>query len=174
MQKIMLDNQRYKATAAYTAIAGLTGNFTTCAGTSLDQRVAAFNEAYVTLVKRLSGKGFGMSGSTRVYLLTAPENLSIVNQVIGRAKGGETNNTVVEWPITVQTTFNTLITSTPETSKLGAFLYVPALKNKWVTFGSLMTEQSKDFTTDSVEIYAQEYFNHTENADQVQIVRLEA
>lgn len=176
IQKIMLDNQRYKAGMAYTAIAGLaaTADVTTCAGTTLDNRVDAFNAAYVTLLRRLETSIPDLTANRTVYVLSAPENIAIVNQVMNRASGSETNNIVKAWPMQVLSTFNNNISDEPESSKLGVYMFVPGVKNKWITFGSLMTSQKSEFTTDSVELYAQEYFNHTETDDQMQIVRLEA
>lgn len=169
MQSIMVKNQSKKATEAYSAVEALTPDVTTCAGTTLAQQVTALNSAYITLMTRLEGQGFGISATTPAYILSRATHQPTVSQILNLRTGAETVNQVVEWNIQASFTFNSNLSAIPS-GKSGFYLYVPALKNKWITFDSLKTEQSSDFGTDSIKIKAQEYWNQTLNVDQFQIV----
>lgn len=173
MQAIMVANTKKKATHAYTKIGTLATAATpqSCAGTSLDNRVEALNDAYVALLQQMTAQGFDMSASTPARILSRLEHAPIINQMLRRASGADTNNTVVEYPITASYTLNTNIT-TQFGSKDGFILYIPGKKNIWNTFEGITTKIESDFGTDSMKLGAQEYWNTNEFASSLVTVQL--
>lgn len=179
MSAMMVENLKFKADRAWTAIAAArtSGNVTTSAGSTLDNRITAMNTGTLALKTRLAGKGFGITSMSPILVLANEVQRPTVNQIIRRSTGAETNNIIIERPFIPVFTFNANFPSTYNPgggAKSGVLLCQPGLKNKWVDFGAMRTNQEYRFTNDAIKMEAQQYFNNKENTDQFQWVNFEA
>lgn len=102
-----------------------------------------------------AGKGYDVTTDTVVYLVVNPLYMDIVNQAINAVRGENGTNPVIEY--NVQPIFSFHAPLEPVSGKAGGYLVLPKRKHRMGIFDDLFSEEEYKFSTDTVNLGAQEY-----------------
>ena len=176
-QSISSGRLTYMTDTAYAALADSTGvTVNTSAGATVDNIITTLNNTARAILKANSKKGFTLSKNTQLLVYYSYEHGDLMDQVIERRLNttGQVDRLRKRFNFAFIETWNDNFPAQLESSKNGAMVVLPRLKNIWGTFKGLRQETKNMFGTDSTCVKAQEYWNHQEPAAQRQIARLEA
>ena len=172
MRSMMVKFAKKHADLAYAALIASPAATTIAAAATLDGWVAMADAAYVAMAERLSGNGFAFNPGQPLIILGRANHTGTVNAFLNRRQGAETNNTVVSWPMRWVPTFNTNV-PVDVGGKDSVYLIMPGLKNEWVQFDALRTNQEYNFSVDGFRLEGQEYLALNVNGNQVQCLQIE-
>lgn len=156
LEAIRQANITEKADFGYTQLFSTAGVTTETFATSI---VNTLNLAADDLLQGVAGSGFNISADTPLLLLCNGQHRAAVNAALETVRDmGQGAETVVEYNITPVYTYNTNVTAQIAATNAG-MLILPGYKNVWATFDPIAINQEMDFSTDSLKIEAQEYWN---------------
>jgi hypothetical protein len=164
-----------KTTKAYAALGNTayTTYTTTSAAATVDAVITAINTGAKTLLKRMSGKGFGVGVNAPLQGYCSMDHEDLVAQAFAKTRGTSGDNNVIRRVINMNFTFNSNFPVQFQ-SKNALRLVFPGGKNLFVDFKAHAEKSEMDFKTDSTALYAQEYWNLQTSEDQIQTVNLQA
>ncbi len=169
LEAIRIANMSEKSDFAYNLLFDTTGVTTVAFNTDV---VTTLNDAADALIQNVAGSGFNISADQPLLLLANGAHRASIQQALETVRSmGNGSEIISEYNIRAVYSYNANVT-TQIAATDSAMLVVPGFKNVWATFDPVAVNQEMVFSTDSVEIQAQEYWNAQAPAAQRHIVNL--
>lgn len=178
-------NVELKSAFFYHLIGDSTGLSTqTAAGSTTDDIIDAMNDAHITLLEQIKGKGYDISAQQPVYAVSQLAHRAKINPAIRQQTTAEQNNKILEFPVasaiytmndgTGYSDYSGIAKQYGSPLKDSFIMCVAGIRNLNIQFKPITQDQKSDFDTDSSDIAAQEYFSGQAPTEQRIIVNTQS
>lgn len=171
VQRIMVADQKKRASVAYTALADTSGvtveAFATNIRTTLNNGVNNLIEGMLT-----ANSAFDVSDDSTVLLLSHSRNKVAINAELNTIRGENGNNQIMEYNVTPVYTRNTNVLTDLGLGGSRAMLIFPGVANVFGDFKAMNMQQMQRPSVDGVTLYAHAYYNLQVKAVQKRVVTL--
>lgn len=172
VQRIMVANEKKRASVAYTALADTSGVTVEAFATNIETTV---NNGINNMIEAMlaANTAFDVTDNSTIYLLSHSKNKVAINARLNATRGTDGTNVIAEYNVEPVYTRNTNVLA-----DLGlggsnrAMLILPGVANVFGDYKGMTMEQTKRPSVDGVTLYAHAYYNLQAKAIQKRVVTL--